>query len=64
MPIRYKIKITWKNGEYEEIITDSYNLNSEDITGIIIGHYPTVNEITMLPYANMESYEIEPIKER
>ena len=26
MPIRYRIKITWKNGEYEEIITDSYNL--------------------------------------
>lgn len=64
MPIRYKIKITWKNGEYEEIITDSYNLNSENITGIIIDNYPTINEITMLPYADMESWEIEPIKEK
>lgn len=64
MPIRLRIKINWKNGEYEEIITDSYDCDSENLTGIILNNYPNINEVTMLPYANMESWEIEPLKEK
>ncbi len=62
MGLKSRLRIWYKDGTTEEFILDSIDLERIN-TGILLHHYPTPQEMTMIPYINIEHYEIEPIKE-
>ena len=57
-----RLRVWYKDGTTEEVILCSINLETTNM-GILLHHYPTFQEMTMIPYINIEHYEIEPIKE-